>query len=896
MQPEHTSQSLRRPLIGLALAFAAGTWCAAQVGGLSLSWLGAIAAGLLMLSLAAHGCDCLIRRNRPVVSIFNPAHRDLPRLVSGLAAVCLYLAVVAIAWYAACLRLVDPSPSSLAALMEKPRESVEVEGIVADDPAARPSADGARQIWNFPLRLEAIRRLVPWQQARGSIQVFLPVATGEQRPRYGDRWCLAGVLTDNARFPEDDYAVVGNLQSPIRNPQFAIGHPVTNRSRPVLDWLNRHYTFRADPDFAVCQVPGQGSFLMAACFHWRRQCAAGLALGIEHRPEVAGLLQALLLGYRQELSDKLRNDFTVTGTYHIFAISGQHVAILALFIIVVLQSYRVSRVKWFLYVAPLLVVFTLSTGMSASAVRGCLMALLCFLGPLVGRKPDIPSALALAALIILAVDPFQLFDYGFLLSFVAVIGLVVLCPPLLRRVAPAVEPDPLRLQPEPKLTRWIRLAMRAIVFLFVSSLAAWLVTTPLVARWFNMVSPVALLANLIVIPVTTFVLLAGCLAILFGWAVPVLGEIFNFANLVLVSFLLWVTDLMARLPYGHFFVRSPPLWSLALWYGVLAGWVVWRRQRWIWFVGPLLLALALGAGLLGARPGLEVDLLNAGDRPVCFVKARGGDGCLIDTGSRYQVRKVIRCLRRQGVNRLQAVVLTGVDSEHAGGMPEILRTMPVRELWLPPGATGFRALRATLASARANGAIVCEWRDAAQVEATPSSLFSGSKESRVELQTRQTPEDSAISNCVRATGIPAAGPGRFNSGYITLNTGSAPVRLFVFRGENASAWLLRRGALSVLLMDGTSTQLLAAVRAHVPDLKPAVLVENRMSIEAKSGREALAGMEIQPGWRVLCVRSALSAGDEWDASLPDRLLRCAPGQGILIRMDDDHIRLEQLGL
>ncbi|MDP2991189.1 MAG: ComEC/Rec2 family competence protein, partial [Kiritimatiellota bacterium] len=399
-------------------------------------------------------------------------------------------------------------------------------------------------------------------------------------------------------------------------------------------------------------------------------------------------------------------------TYHIFAISGQHVAILALFIIVVLQAQRVCRVKWFLYVAPVLIAFTLSTGLSSSAVRGCLMALLVFLGPLLHRKPDLPSAMALAAILILAVDPFQLFDYGFLLSFGVVAGLIVFCPPMLKSVEPWLMPDPWRLEPERPTVQFWRHVERFVALLLVSSLAAWLVSTPFIARWFNLVSPVALLANLVVIPVSTLILLAGCLSILFGNWLPWLGEVFNFANVALVSFLIFITDSMARIPWGHFFVASPPIWALLVWFGTLLAWLPgwglhpgWGRHlgwglRRLWLVGPVLLAVVLLGSVILHWNRVSADITNVGDIPVCLIKAPGTAPMLVHAGSRFFGRRVAQRLQQQGVNRLSALVLPAADEHHAGGALDILATFRVKELWCATTNSRSPVFRQVLATAR----------------------------------------------------------------------------------------------------------------------------------------------------------------------------------------------------
>lgn len=654
---------LRRPSIGLALGFGLGIGIGTLNFYLPPFWLFVSAAAALFVTVAA---NCLLLKRPPAAPIASA--------LSGLSGVCIYIALALLGWLSAAIVLHNPSGRELAALMDRPREGVELTGVVTDDPYVSSAWDGTNRIWNFPLRVNSIHRLPQWQAARGTVQVRLLEQPNSRPPQYGERWRLTGVLVNNARYPVEP--------------------------RPVLEWIKNQYAFIADPTAGVCLAEGQGSRLISWCFRGRRKAADCLARGLEHRPEVAGLLQALLLGYRQELSPKLRNDFVATGTYHIFAISGQHVAILAMFIIVVLQARGVCRVKWFFYVAPLLVLFTLATGLSSSAVRGCLMALLVFLGPLLHRKPDLPSAMALAAVLILAADPFQLFDYGFLLSFGVVAGLMVFCPPLLRPVENWLRPDPWRLEPERPAIQFRRSAARVVALLLVSSFAAWLVSTPLIARWFNLVSPVALLANLVVIPVSTLVLLAGCLSVLCGLFLPWLGEVFNFSNVVLVSFLLWITDVMARIPFGHFYVVSPPVWALFVWFGTMAIWFLkWGRRR-LWLLGPAVLAVALVSDAILNWNRACADIRNIGGVLVCSIKGPGTSRVLINAGPRFGSRSVTRALQQQGVNRLSALVLTAADERHAGGAIDLAAAFRIETLWCAATNSRSPIFRQVLASAR----------------------------------------------------------------------------------------------------------------------------------------------------------------------------------------------------
>lgn len=660
----------RRPLLGVAAGYTCGIVAGVVAVNCPLLPLFFLALTALLFSLFGN----LAGRRLEATKL-------IARTVSVFSGLFLYLAILLSAWLSMGLNLSAPSGRELGKLMKAAREGVELVGVITDDPVLRSAGVENRRTWTFPLRVEMIRRLPDWQTARGAVQVVLPEPLADKAPDYGQRWQLTGVLRDNARFPEE---------------------------RPIQEWMKNRYFFRAEVGGNICLSEDQGARLMSWCYRLRRQAAEYLERGIEHRPEIVGLLRALLLGYRQELADKHRRDFIATGTYHIFAISGQHVAILALFIIVVLQAQRVCRRQWFWYVAPVLSVFTFSTGLSSSAVRGCLMALLVFLGPLLQRQPDLPSAMALAAIIILAVAPLQLFDYGFLLSFAVVAGLIIFCPPLMQAAERHLAPDPWRLQPEPPAVQFWRNLARWAALLLVSSFAAWLVSTPLVARWFNLVSPIALLANLAVIPISTLVLLGACLAVLCGPVLPWLSGVFNFANLALVSFLFFLTDRMARIPWGHFFVVAPPVWAMFVWFATLLFWRFAQRRRWLVLIGAAILIVALLAQVIANRNRVSVDVINVGAMPVCLVKAPGAAPALVHAGSRFYARQELQSLQRRGVNRLSALVLPAADAQHTGGALEVLGAMPVSELWCASTNARSPVFQQALTQARDQGILLRE--------------------------------------------------------------------------------------------------------------------------------------------------------------------------------------------
>lgn len=420
-------------------------------------------------------------------------------------------------------------------------------------------------IRRFPLRVEKVR--LPgetWENSGGRIDVrWFGPAPVENRaynpyagavPVYGERWLVKG--------------------------RTRTYYPQKHRFSGCSLSTGKHSSEKLSdgPAYAFAR------FLLSA----RRAAAGLLAVGIEDHTRTTGVLRALLLGYRNELNRDTHDLFAVTGTLHIFAISGLHVGIICGLLIFLLSVLGIPRTKWILFLAPSLIAYTFATGAKASAVRACIMALIYFSAPFAGRRADSLSALALAALLIIAWSPLQLFRVGFILSFTVVLGLIVLYPLVYRVIERLVgkvgilsgagtdsvmplfwERDPARVQEEPKPLPVVRRAVRHLSSLLALSCSAWLVSAPLTAYYFGRFSPVALLANVLVIPLAFLIVLTGCLSLVLGSCVALMADIFNHTNLILVATLLQGMKLISCIPGGSITVARPPLWIVVAWYSAL---------------------------------------------------------------------------------------------------------------------------------------------------------------------------------------------------------------------------------------------------------------------------------------------------------------------------------------
>lgn len=238
-------------------------------------------------------------------------------------------------------------------------------------------------------------------------------------------------------------------------------------------------------------------------------------------------------------------------------------------VIFALAAAGLSRTWWVLFLGPLLTLYIAMTGLQPSAVRAGIMGVIYWLAPLIGRKSDIYTTLAASAVLILAFAPDDLMNIGFILSYVAVLGLVLLCPVFMAPLHHCFQRDPLKLEPDSRWQEALRGLWQMFADMLSVSLAAWLVTAPLTALFFGNFSLVGLPANLVVVPLSSLVIITGVLSLAFGGCALFLADLFNHANLALIALMTESTRWFVAIPHGCMKVEIPPLWMIMLFYTAL---------------------------------------------------------------------------------------------------------------------------------------------------------------------------------------------------------------------------------------------------------------------------------------------------------------------------------------
>ncbi len=460
----------------------------------------------------------------------------------------------------------------------------------------------------------------------------------------------------------------------------------------------------------------------------RVRAAAALGRGMPARE--AELARGFVLGEDEGIDRQTTEDFRRSGLSHLLAVSGQNVALLALLAMPVLAGLGIGLRARLVWVLGLIAVYVPLAGAGASIQRAGVMGALSVLATLAGRRASRLYALALAALVTLAIDPGVATDVGWQLSFAAVLGILLLASPLREAITARIGARGWR---------------RALAEGAAMTTAATLATAPLVAFHFGALSATTLLANLLALPVVAPAMWLGMLSAAAGQAAGLPVEAFNSVNALLLGYIAQVAAWCGRPRWAYLEVRLGLAGLIASYLGIAAATVLalrWGRRRRIAALrrrspstgsgtalrprarSPFLslcgrkgdrggrrlvpvaaLGVALFVWALSARgggagvaapPGLRVEVLDVGQGDAILLQPAGAPAVLVDGGPPGD--GLAAKLRAAGVERLGAVVVTHDQSDHAGGVAELLGEIPVERLL-------FGSLdRRMLAAARAAGA------------------------------------------------------------------------------------------------------------------------------------------------------------------------------------------------
>lgn len=500
-------------------------------------------------------------------------------------------------------------------------------------------------------------------------------------------------------------------------------------------WLQRpsHYLDRGVPDDEV-RLAWRGTTLVGSVKSaalvevlapgtWLDEAAAEVRQVVRRRVQTvvgrwnlrsSAIVTAILIGDRAGLDDSLQQRLQEAGTYHVIAISGGNIAILAALTLWTLRRLRLSVRPATCAAIVLLISYAWMVGAQSSVTRATLMAVIYLVGRLLDQRADPVNVLAIVMVVILCARPLSIADAGFALTCGATLAILV---------------GAARFRAYLPSRAWLR----APAALFATSLCVEVALFPISAFVFSRVTCAGLVLNFLAIPLMTVAQIAGMAAVALSLVSTTLASMVGwFAHLGAWG-LAESATLVDLAPWVSYRLPPPSPLALVIYYGAVGGWLfaatetalaMWPNGRarmlrrasgvvaasaavWI-LVEPV----SAATDALNRSTTLRVTFLDVGQGDSTLVQFPGGHSLLVDAGGGTETfdlgaRVVAPALWASGVRQLDTLEITHGDSDHIGGAPSVFRDFTPRDVWYGVPVPPHELTSTMRAQAEAGGAV---WR------------------------------------------------------------------------------------------------------------------------------------------------------------------------------------------
>ena len=409
-----------------------------------------------------------------------------------------------------------------------------------------------------------------------------------------------------------------------------------------------------------------------------------------HNPQTAGLLRGLILADRSEIDYETKNEFINSGVVHILAVSGLHVGYVLVIIIFIFGRFGIY-LRSILTILGL-VAFMFLTGVPPSVFRATLMSVVIIIAFLSNRSTNIINSISIAAFIILLLNPNEIYNPGFQLSFSAVLAIGILYPYLQKMI--------FKLNLKHK---WLEY----ILLFFGVSLSAQIGTLPFTLAYFSKLSVVALFANLIVIPTVGVIIGIAFITVFIGVISNSIAIYFAAANDLLSGWMIDFIKYTGQLDFSFLWIRNYSLYDSIIFYlGLALVLLVLRKLSKVYI--KIVLVMILSATILIYsqfdnnelldKNVLSVFMIDVGQGDSFLIKFPNGKTALIDAGEANPFidngeRVIIPLLDNFGIRKIDYGFISHLDLDHYGGFVSLIHNNRIKEIFRPLPDSSKKSIR-----------------------------------------------------------------------------------------------------------------------------------------------------------------------------------------------------------
>lgn len=392
--------------------------------------------------------------------------------------------------------------------------------------------------------------------------------------------------------------------------------------------------------------------------------------------EESAFLNGLVTGYRADFSKELKEGFVKAGVMHLIAVSGLNVAYIIIFLTITFSLLRIPlNIKIYLFICAL-IFYTFFTGGSASIIRASIMGSVLIFNYRIQRKINFYNVIGISALLILIYDSRQLFDAGFILSYSAVLSIVIIYNKVDSLIGNRIE-------------NWVKDWKKIFYYGYITlltTISAQIGVLPVTINYFGKVSIIGILTNIIAIPASNLSLALGFIQIIFGIFSGFLSSVIAEVNWFLLHYQIVFIKWAANLPYAYFEVFGFSSWLVLVFYTILGLLLLSDKSKLKFSIIASLLVIIIYLIYSNLRNNImEITFLSLGNTDCTHIESSDGSNILIDVGIENQFNRttslrVVPYLKRKNIQVIDLMIISDPINKSHKAIETILNNFNVKRI------------------------------------------------------------------------------------------------------------------------------------------------------------------------------------------------------------------------
>ena len=394
----------------------------------------------------------------------------------------------------------------------------------------------------------------------------------------------------------------------------------------------------------------------------------------------AAFLNAVIIGDKHYLDSVEKDNFSKTGLSHILSISGLHVAFIVYLLNAILKIFKIKNNYRNIFSSMLIAYYIAMIGAPPPALRSFIMMLILIWGKYIKKDYDISSAASLAAILMLLHNPLLVHNQGFIISFACIYSIAFLFEPIYTHLGKIIHITPIR---------------NAIAL----SLSVQIGITPVLIYYFNYISLISILVNIIAVPLVFFIIATGFIGVIFGAIIPIIGVYIFSLDYYFISLLSKIISIASALPYSGFHIPSLHFLTCLLYYFAVVmicykenNFILKVRRQKYTFVSISLSILIFVFSSHFYSNNIRLAFLDVGQGDSSLITTTRGKHILIDGGGSsgkgdfyYDVggKITVPALLNLGVWSIDTIIVSHIHEDHLEGLLKIIETFKTGKVILP---------------------------------------------------------------------------------------------------------------------------------------------------------------------------------------------------------------------